>query len=278
MNNNRRITSLYKKEMHRGKSAFSRAVDYIALRLIAFILCYMWFSAMVSNNAAKLLLSIGAAGFISVSLDLINTLRLDRFIKKQREQFREKELAQRLLTLAEGEYMGIIRSYIRSNPEKFQKQHIICSCMRSGGIQPDDVLQAIRLAKGKHSPGSVIFHSGGVSAEARAAASSCSEVNIEFVSLCSILDDAARQKLSPSDKEIDEALILRHEAHRQRIKKAASAPLERVRTRRYIFAAASLTGLSFFVEQALYYRLMAAACICLGALAWWLGTNSTAVD
>lgn len=278
MKNDRKAISLYKKEMHHGKSTLSRWVDYISLRLIAFIACYMWFSTMVANNAAKVLLSIGATGFISVSLDLINTLRLDRFIKTRRASFRESEISKRLLSLTESERMDIIRRYIRSNPEKFQKQHIICSCMRSGDIFPDDVLRAIRLSREKDAPGAIIFHSGTLTSDARAAASSCKEVGITFVEMRSILDKNTLNNLSPSDVEIDAALLSRREEQKQRIKKAASAPLERVRTRRYIFAAACLTGLSFFVEQALYFRLMAACCICLGALAWWLGTTGTVVD
>ena len=278
MKNSRKAISLYKKEMLRGKGAFSRAVDYIALRLIAFIACYMWFSTMVSNNAAKVLLSIGATGFISVSLDLINTLRLDRFIKVRRDTFREEAISHRLLTLTESECMDIIRKYIRSNPEKFEKRHIICTCMRAGELQSDDVFQAIRLSKKRGAPGAIIFHNGKLSSQARTAAATCSEASISFVSLRSALDKDMLQQLSPTDKEIDAALFAHHEEQKQRIKKAASAPLERVRIRRYIFAAACLTGLSFFVERALYYRLMAAVCICLGAIAWWLSTNSTAAN
>ena len=36
----------------------------------------------------------------------------------------------------------------------------------------------------------------------------------------------------------------------------------------------AMTGLSFFVDNALYYRLMAAACLCFGATSWWLGKTS----
>ena len=72
-----------RKKLRKGRSIFSQAVDYIALRVLIFMLCYVWFGGNIQNNVAKVLLSIVTSAFISISLDLINSLRLDSLIKKE---------------------------------------------------------------------------------------------------------------------------------------------------------------------------------------------------
>ena len=48
--------------------------------------------------------------------------------------------------------------------------------------------------------------------------------------------------------------------------------------RRYILIALALFALSFFVKYTLYYRLLSAACLSFGALAWWLNSIASASD
>ena len=50
MKQNKQLIRCLKKKLYGGRGLFSRAVDYIALRAIVFMGCYMWFSAMVAND------------------------------------------------------------------------------------------------------------------------------------------------------------------------------------------------------------------------------------
>ena len=86
MKKNKQIIRCLKKKLYGGRGLFSRTVDYIALRAIVFMGCYMWFSAMVANGVAKAMLSLASTGFIYVGLDLINSLRLDSLIRAERSR------------------------------------------------------------------------------------------------------------------------------------------------------------------------------------------------
>ena len=57
MKQNKQLIRCLKKKLYGGRGPFSRTVDYIALRAIVFMGCYMWFSAMVANGVSKAMLS-----------------------------------------------------------------------------------------------------------------------------------------------------------------------------------------------------------------------------
>ena len=86
--------------------------------------------------------------------------------------------------------------------------------------------------------------------------------------LLALSEDGARAQ------EADAAILAEFERERINKKAARTSVFAAGRLRGYIIAAACLTGLSFFVDNALYYRLMAAACLCFGATSWWLGKTS----
>lgn len=270
MKTRRELMQYYKRKMYRGRVGFSRAVDYLALRILAFMGCYMWFSILIANGVAKLLLSLAATAFISVSLDLINSFRLDKFIAAERRRAAGEGLAKRLLYLTDRERRELIREYVKARPEAFGQGQLICTAHKAAGVSEEDVLSALRSARERKAAEAYIFHTGAPTKEAAAAAASCPEVRVTLVDMRTALSPEALKRLTPTDTEVDQMLLDAARMERQRLKAAISAPFARGRTLRYVTVAAILAGLSFFVEYALYYRLMAAACICFGATSWWL--------
>lgn len=270
MKDRRAIMRYYKRKLYSGRNAVARAADYISFRLIAFICCYLWFAQALSNSAARILLSLAATGFVSVAADLVGSLRLDRFIKAERKRIADGEVSRRMLLLTSAERLPVIRDYIKAHPQDFSSGAAIYPLHKSAPVSEDDVLSALRLSKERGASGVVIIHSSELTDAALAAAGE----GARFISFRSMLNDAALQPLTPSESEID-ALILASIAARRRKRKAAlSMPLGDGRTRRYIAVAMGLLAASFFVEQALYYRLASAACISLGAIAWWLNRRT----
>ena len=243
MKQNKQLIRCLKKKLYGGRGLFSRTVDYIALRAIVFMGCYMWFSAMVANGVAKAMLSLASTGFISVGLDLINSLRLDSLIRAERRRVSAAALNDRLLLMTDDERNRLIAEHI--SKEGKQADRLICSVHRSEGPTPDDMLKAARAAR-KRGLSKVSVYYGG----------------------------PLQKELSPSAQEADAAILAEFERERINKKAARTSVFAAGRLRGYIIAAACLTGLSFFVDNALYYRLMAAACLCFGATSWWLGKTS----
>ena len=245
MKQNKQLIRCLKKKLYGGRGLFSRTVDYMALRAIVFMGCYMWFSAMVANGVAKAMLSLASTGFISVGLDLINSLRLDSLIRAERRRVSAAALNDRLLLMTDDERNRLIAEHI--SKEGKQADRLICSVHRSGGP---------------------------LQSNAKATASACPDITFTLTPLSSLLTKEQLKELSPSAQEADAAILAEFERERINKKAARTSVFAAGRLRGYIIAAACLTGLSFFVDNALYYRLMAAACLCFGATSWWLGKTS----
>ncbi|MBQ7092505.1 MAG: hypothetical protein IJN83_07620 [Clostridia bacterium] len=274
MKSNTAMVRCCRKKLHKGRSIFSQAVDYAALRGLIFMLCYMWFGGNIQNNVAKVLLSIVTAVFISISLDLINSMRLDSLIKKERTAAAEQELSRRISLLSEKERSDIIISHISANRESFGSDKLICHVSRASGVSADDVTKAFRAARERGASAAALFYSGDISHEARMAAYRLDDIPLDFIQLRSILSEDELNRLVPTMDETDAIIVSRAEAEQRRRKAAMSSPFAEGHTRRYLLCAACLTAMSFFVDFSLYFRLMAAACIMMAAAAWWVNKAS----
>lgn len=269
MKNDPAMVRYCRKKLHRGRSLFSQIVDYIALRGLIFMLCCMWFGANIQNSVAKILLSIVTTAFISVSIDLLNSLRLDSLIKKERGYAAEAELNRRISLLGDNERNSIIRRHIAANRESFGSDKLVCHVGRASGVSGDDVIRAARKAKEHNASAVAIFYSGEISSAANQAVYSVGDMPFEFIPLRRILSKEELQALQPSMEETDKIIISRASEEARKRRSAMTAPFSQGHARRYLLCAACLTAMSFFVEYSLYFRLMAAACIMMGAAAWW---------
>lgn len=274
MKSNTAMVRCCRKKLRKGRSIFSQAVDYIALRVLIFMLCYMWFGGNIQNNVAKVLLSIVTSAFISISLDLINSLRLDSLIKKERAAAAEQELNRRISLLSEKERNAIIARHISAHRESFGADKLVCHVGRASGISADDVTKAARTARERKASSAALFYSGTVSCDASKAVYSLGDMPFEFISLRSILGPDELKALMPTSDEADAIIVSRAEAEHRRRRAAMLSPFAEGHTRRYLLCAACLTAMSFFVEFSLYFRLMAAACIIMAAAAWWVNKAS----
>ncbi|MBQ3132267.1 MAG: hypothetical protein IJC24_06110 [Clostridia bacterium] len=274
MKSNTAMVRCCRKKLRKGRSLFSQAVDYIALRGLTFMLCYMWFGANIQNDVAKILLSVITTVFISVSLDLINSLRLDSLIKKERAAAAQRELNRRISLLSDKERNVIIARHISANRESFGSDKLICHVGRASGVSADDIVKAARAARERGMSSAALFYSGELSAEARVAAYRLEDMPFEFIQIGTILSEDDLNHLTPTAEETDAIIVSQAEAEHLRRRAAMTSPFAAGHTRRYILCAACLTAMSFFVEFSLYFRLMAAACIMMAAAAWWVNKAS----
>ena len=270
MKQNKQLIRCLKKKLYGGRGLFSRIADYIALRAIVFMACYMWFSAMVANGVAKAMLSLAATGFISVGLDLISSLRLDSLIRAERRRVSAAALNARLLLMGDDQWSRLIAEHI--SREGKRSDRLICSVHRSEGPTPDDILKAARAARKRGLSKVSLYYGGPLQGSAKATASACPDITFTLTPLGSLLTKEQLKELSLSASEADAAILAEFERERINKKAARTSVFAARRFKSYMIAAACLTGLSFFVDNALYYRLMAAACLCFGAASWWLGT------
>ncbi len=272
------LTRYYKRKLYGGRSAFARGMDFLSLRLIGLLVCYLHFSATIANAVIAGLMSLVAMAFVCVAIELIKSMRMDRFIQKERVRICAEVLKKKLLILPREEQLGFLRQYAKANPSRFGEAEIVFTLHRTAPVVEDDILSAGAAAKRRYAKAVTILHTGPVSEAARSLAADYGGAHISFLPLGDILPEGEKQALMPQEEEIDAIIQAREDAARQKRKTALSRPFERGRTGRYLLCALGLFAASFFVRYPLYYRLMAAACVSFGAMAYAVGhadNNST---
>ncbi|NCB30588.1 MAG: hypothetical protein EOM66_04190 [Clostridia bacterium] len=279
MRRRRVLTRYYKRKLYGGRSSFARMMDFISLRVIGLLVCYLHFSTIISNVAMAGLMSIVAVAFGSVAIELAKSMRMDRFIRKERQCIAMETLKKRLLIMPRDEQLARLRRYAKANPARFKESEIIFTLHRTSPVMEDDVLAAASAAKKRGAESVTILHTGPVDGAAKSLAADYVGSTVSFLALEDILSQGDRQAMLPTEEEIDSIILAREGAAHEKRKKALSRPFERGRTGRYLLCALGLFAASFFVRYPLYYRLMAAACVSFGAMAYALGqadNNTTA--
>ena len=279
MGNKRALMHYYKQRLYGGRGAFARAVDFVSLRLMGLLLCYLHFSVTIANMVMAGLMSLVAMAFATMAGELIKSIRLDRFIRKERKAIALELTKKRLLVMPLEEQHSRLRAFARANPQPFREAGAVFSLHRITPVTPDDVLAAVAVARKRQAPGIILFHQGPISKEAMTLAEACEDIKVTFLSLWDILTPQDMADLAPGDKEIDEAILARLALGKKKRKDALSRPFSQGRTGRYLLCAAGLFAASFFVAYPIYYRLMAALCITFGAMAYVVGqAESTAAS
>ncbi|MEG1547589.1 MAG: hypothetical protein RR527_02495 [Clostridia bacterium] len=269
MKQKRTILRYYKRRLYGGRSILARAVDFLALRCIALLACYFWFSTLLKNTVLSWLLSAIALGIICVAAELYKSIRLEKFMQKERKALKERAFYERLLTMPRQEYSALIREHIKAYADEYKRDCLVYPLQQAANVTQDTVLSVYRAAQSKGCSCAVIF----TISEPDKAAEECvrhyAGIPISFHSALLLAND--NPDMLASDEDLD-ALLLRIIADEAVAhKKAVSEPFKSIRIRRYILVALALFLASFFVKYTLYYRLLAAACISFGAIAWWIG-------
>lgn len=271
MRHHRALTRYYKRKLYGGRSAFARAMDFLSLRLIGLLVCYLHFSTTIANVVMAGLMSLVAMSFASVAIELAKSMRLDRFIRKERSRIAAESLKKKLLIMPRQEQLSFLRRYAKANPSRFGESEIIFTLHRTSPVTEDDVLAAGAAAKTRNARAVTILHTGPIGEAARSLAADYGGAKVSFLALADILPEEDKAALTPSEAEIDAIILAREDSLRHKRKAALSRPFERGRTGRYLLCALGLFAASFFVRYPLYYRLMAAACISFGAMAYAVG-------
>jgi hypothetical protein len=269
MNTNRKIIRHYKRRLYGGRTSFARAVDYVALRAITLAACYLWFSTVVQNTLMALLLSITALVTISVAVELFKSIRLDKFIVKERLKMRNNMFMKKLYMMPREEYKELVQSVVKAEPGKYGPSCLIYPLQQATPANADTVLSAYRAAQKHSCKEAVVFSASGASRDAEELLEQYSDLAIRFEPVSSLIVQAEKLELMPDDAAVDAQILSQIETERNKRRQLLQKPFQEGRTRRYILVAAALFIASFFVKHTLYYRLLSAACVSFGAVAWW---------
>lgn len=276
LKNRRLLLRFYKRRLYNDRSLFARAVDFVALRMILLALCYLWFITRIDNTVMAAILSFIALGAVSVAAEIIKSMRLARFIARERTRTAERIFREKLLVLPQREFLALIKAYLSEHRDAYGDDCLVSVVRSSSPLAADAVYRAYRGAENRRFAKAVIVSAAPVSKEAAAAAERFENVDIRFITPDMLVKSAGAMPFLPAADAVDAALLSAAEKAKAARKKTASEPFAAGRMRRYILIALALFALSFFVKYALYYRMLAAFSLSFGALAFWLNTVPSA--
>lgn len=280
MKEQRKLLGYYKQRMYHGRSALARAFDFFTLRLVFLLSCYLWFLSLVHNQLLAGMLSAIAVLMFSVVMSLINSIRLDRFIEKERARLNDENLREQLALMPREEFMGLAwrAAEKRSDIETVDgalRLHgepcILYPVQQFSPLSADDMLSIYRVARRQKAVHVLLYTAVPAGAEAESFCRRLSEIQIHIESPEALLV-LCREGVTPDTA--DELVKKKLEDAAAEKKRKRAQPFAAGQARKYLISALVLLLTSFLTRYALYYRLLAGVCLCLAGMSFWMNNNS----
>lgn len=280
MKETNRILRYYKKRMYHGRSLAARILDLISLRLILFAACYLWFLSTVRDQAVSVILSITAVLMFSVIMALIHSLRLDRFIEKERKRLVGENLREQLALMPRQEFARLARQAAQALPDYtnpggkpcYRGEPCLVYAMQQ--LTPptlDDMLSVYRAARRKQVSEVLLYTAVPAGADAEAFLRRLSEVSIHPQSP-EILVELSRTE--QNEMCADELITKKLSDAAAEKKRKRAQPFAKGQTRRYLICAAILLAISFLTRYTLYYRLLAGVSLALAGMSFFVNRSA----
>ncbi len=262
------LNEYYKRKLYGGRTRLARGVDFIVFRALLLIVLYLWFSTKLQSPALQAFLSLIALSLFCVAAALYKSIRLDRFKLRENESLRREYTRRQMLLMSGERFISMVRDYASAHPEAYGADCLVVPLQRSEALGCDCILAIYRRAQRCGCEIVALFSPAPLSKEAQALLDrSALPIILQSDAVFSAM--AQRAGITLSDEGIEEFLLEKLRAEKAQRKKSAG-PFVISRVKRYLAVALALFAASFFVRYTLYYRLMAAVCVSLASLAWWL--------
>jgi len=276
----RHILRYYKRRMYHGRSTAARALDFVSLRLILFIACYLWFLSLVHNQLVSGVLSITAVLMFSVVMALLHSLRLDRFIEKERRRLVGETLREQLALMPKQEFARLTQQAAQALPDydaaggtpRYRGNPCLVYAMQQ--LSPpslDDMLTVYRAARRKQVTEVLLYTAVPAGTDAESFVRRLSEVSIRLQPPDVLVELCREQQKETLAEELIEKKISDAAAEKKRKR---AQPFAKGQTRRYLVCAAMLLAASFLTRYALYYRLLAGISLALAGMSFFVNSSA----
>ncbi|MBQ9833020.1 MAG: hypothetical protein IJO48_04725, partial [Clostridia bacterium] len=168
MKKEREIKRYYKTAFFKGRGMFARFADFLAFRIIAFILLYVWFSSAVKNDILKILLPLISLSILSVAAELLKSIRFERFTAAEKNRLKTEILCERFTLLPKQELFKLVREYTSKNPDRFPFDCSVSVLQKTSPITTDDLLAIYQNTLKRELCHAAVFCTAVVSKEALA--------------------------------------------------------------------------------------------------------------
>lgn len=281
MTYDKKTRSWFRREMT-GKSAFAQWLDIIFSGAFVMFACYVWFLSKLQNQILAFILAVLASGIFLAAFSIGRSMKLDVFIRQYSAQLHSHALLEFLLMMPHDQLCSMVKTY-HNFPEDacielegaFRNRTTMYTVIQRHPEEPYTATQLLPLYHLAQSQGCTSLHIYGTSPASAHAQSIIKRFDLQVTlhepnELIAIAEAA---KMLPAEvavkAAIEDSIAIRRRSKDQIIK-GRWLPAN---SKRYLFAAGVIFFASFVTGYRPYYNMIAAFCICMALITWYLGQS-----
>lgn len=287
----KRMKRFYRQEFFGNRSILARVFDFIALRAIVFVSCYLFIASSSKNGTLGLVLAKVITLMVSVVLELYKNMRLDKFVEAKRLELSKEYMFERLVLAEREDFLRVVRKLASNMGYKTTGVHplgllcsgntgtvLVCALQShpSKSVDAQQLLEFYRAAVNLEAKEIVVISTSPFSSECQSFAKKISALPIQLISRKPLLDLANRAGLLPDMDVVEKALLEELETKRMTLKKLRHTALEPSRAKGYAVCGVILFAAAFITGQYIYYPAIGSVCIFLSLLSFFKGRYTTA--
>ena len=287
-----RMRSYYKHAFYGNRGLFARAVDFIALRVVIFVLSYLWFSTLSKDTVKGAVLAAILTLMVTVALELCKNIRLENFIAKKRNELCREYLFEQLVVMQRDSFLTIVSDLITSMGYTVVKPHpfgLICSHQEGltlvcamqnhpdNPVEAQQVLDCYRAALRHNLSSAILISTSPFSEKARSFSKKLNGFSLRLISREKLLNLAHQAHMLPDEQQVEEALALELEQKQLTLKRLKKEALSDKKTKAYAICGIILFIAAYVTGQMIYYPAMAGVCFTLAFISYFTGQNKRSV-
>ena len=263
----RALNRYYRERLSHGRSAFARCVDAAALRLLIFAAAYIWFRGMSLTGYLSAFLSAIVVALASIAIKLIQELRFEKIIARERNIIACEEAKSRLAIMPAEQLLSAANRIIREDGEN-ETVHIAL-IQRLSPVVADDVAKCYREARDEGLSEACMFSSSDIAPEAISFAERLPDISIRLYDAKALIERGGIAE-EISDDEIDDIISQRMEKRRLRMRRFREGAFSRSRIKPYLILGGLFFLLSFVSDGGLYLRALASLSLAMAGITAFL--------
>lgn len=251
----RQTLRCYKRSMRKNKSVFFTVADCVTWAIIIYVMASLFFREIGFVRHTAAYLAVCACMLYFVLYMLIDRIRFEKFLKKERRRLLREDIQRTFLLMSDDEFSAKVASFADDD------SHMI-ALHNSKETDADCILKAYREAKcmGKNSV--TVVSLSPLTKDACDMARNIADAEIKIVSQDEIIAVGVDEK-KHTDEYADRLFLREYETLHP--KKTLKSFLQN-RRGAYPLCGVILLILSFFLKYSLYYRLLAGFCFSMAFL------------
>lgn len=246
-----------------GRSAFARAADDVAIRLLIFAASYLFLKSRVGDVRFTLLLSLCILLLAALFMRLCTAVAGDRRVMRVRAEMKDRLLDEKFLLLPPETFEPLLMQLAGTRtPVLLQRRN---------PADADAILAACRAHAGEAAI--AVFATGGYTDDARALSLRMPE-RIMLVPPEKLRRAACGGENAVSEAELERYIEAEQALDKTRKKRRGALPFLTGAPKKYLVTAVALTLLSFVSGYGLYYRMLAGLSMSIAATGVLLGRGA----